>query len=121
MKKLVHPQEVEVFYLLPAIRKELAINLKKSGMPQKQIARLLGVSEPSISHYFNEKRAAGIELSRDIKRAIEKKSGRIKTRQDSIKETQRIISAISNKKEICRVCHALNTTNIPRACAVCYE
>ncbi len=121
MNKLVHPQEVEVFYLLPAIRKEIAASLKESGMAQKQIAGLLGVSEPSISHYFNSKRAAEIEFNSEIKKEIGKRAKNIMTKQDVIKETQKIINKIYNEKEICKVCHGLNKNNIPKTCIACYD
>ncbi|MBI4141030.1 helix-turn-helix domain-containing protein, partial [Candidatus Woesearchaeota archaeon] len=79
MEKLIHPQEVEVFYLLPALRRDIAISLKTLGRDQKQIAKILGVSEPSVSHYFNSKRGADVEFSNDVKAAIRKSATAIKT------------------------------------------
>ncbi len=64
------PQEVEVWYVLPAIRRELAKVMKKKTVPrtneegevvdhkitQKEIARMLGVTEPAITQYLLKKK-----------------------------------------------------------------
>jgi predicted transcriptional regulator len=60
------PQEVEVWYVLPAIRRELAKIMKTKSIPrigedgkkkdhritQKEIAKMLGVTEPAITQYL---------------------------------------------------------------------
>ena len=50
-------QELEVWYILPAIRKAFAIEMIRQGIPQKRIAVLLGVTSAAISQYKNDKRA----------------------------------------------------------------
>lgn len=64
------PQEVEVWYVLPAIRRELAKVMKTKTIKrendegkmmdhkitQKEIARMLGVTEPAITQYLLEKK-----------------------------------------------------------------
>ena len=64
------PQEVEVWYVLPAIRRELAKVMKTKTVPrvgednkqkehkitQKEIAKMLGVTEPAITQYLLTKR-----------------------------------------------------------------
>lgn len=45
------PQEVEVWYVLPAIRRELTRTMIDKGIPQKQIAQMLGVTEPAVTQY----------------------------------------------------------------------
>jgi predicted transcriptional regulator len=64
------PQEVEVWYVLPAIRRELAKVMKTKVIPrpnedgemvdhkitQKEIARMLGVTEPAITQYLLKKK-----------------------------------------------------------------
>ncbi|NHJ14533.1 MAG: hypothetical protein EAX95_12710 [Candidatus Thorarchaeota archaeon] len=47
------PQEVEVWYVLPAIRRELAKVMKfDKGQSQKSIAKMLGVTEPAVTQYM---------------------------------------------------------------------
>ncbi|MBI4142053.1 helix-turn-helix domain-containing protein [Candidatus Woesearchaeota archaeon] len=120
MEKLIHPQEVEVFYLLPALRRDIAISLKELGKDQKQIAKILGVSEPSVSHYFNSKRATEVEFTADIKTEIKKISTVINTPHDALKATQRLLKMIHEERDICKVCHDVNKASIPKGCTVCY-
>jgi predicted transcriptional regulator len=55
MVKLLLPQEVETFYIIPALRKHIAIALKKSGMKQKDVADILQVNSAAISQYSSSK------------------------------------------------------------------
>jgi predicted transcriptional regulator len=64
------PQEVEVWYVLPALRRELAKVMKTKSVPrmgedgktkdhkitQKEIAKMLGVTEPAITQYLLKKK-----------------------------------------------------------------
>jgi len=64
------PQEVEVWYVLPAMRRELAKVMKTKTVPrvgedgkkkehkitQKEIAKMLGVTEPAITQYLLKKK-----------------------------------------------------------------
>jgi predicted transcriptional regulator len=64
------PQEVEVWYVLPAIRREFAKVMKTKEVPrvgedgkvrqhritQKEIAKMLGVTEPAITQYLLKKK-----------------------------------------------------------------
>ena len=65
------PQEVEVWYVLPALRRELATRMKKKKavqrvgedgkkkehkITQKEIAKMLGVTEPAITQYLLKKK-----------------------------------------------------------------
>jgi predicted transcriptional regulator len=64
------PAEVEVWYVLPAIRRELAKSMKTKIVPrvgedgkkkdhkitQKEIAKMLGVTEPAITQYLLKKK-----------------------------------------------------------------
>ena len=51
-KKLIQPQEVMVWFILPAIRREITNALIYTySVPQKEIARRFGLTEPAISQY----------------------------------------------------------------------
>ncbi len=64
------PQEVEVWYVLPALRRELAKVMKtkivtrvdedgkkkEHKITQKEIAKMLGVTEPAITQYLLKKK-----------------------------------------------------------------
>ena len=58
------PSEIQVWYLLPVIRKELAtVLVKEDGLAQKEAAKLIGVTESAISQYFKDKRGGDVELT----------------------------------------------------------
>ncbi|MHA2080472.1 MAG: transcriptional regulator [Candidatus Thorarchaeota archaeon] len=90
------PQEVEVWYVLPAIRRELAKVMKTKLVPranddgklvdhkitQKEIARMLGVTEPAITQYLLKKkgqrsRGDQVSLPDHILREIDKSADRM--------------------------------------------
>jgi predicted transcriptional regulator len=63
MPQCQHPVEVEYWYVLPAIRRELAKSLKDNGkLKQKEISSILGISESAVSQYLKGTRAV-LELS----------------------------------------------------------
>jgi len=67
------PQEIEVWYVIPALRRELAKALTlKHKLSQKEAAELLGISEAAVSQYIKEKRAKQIKFTRQDKKEIEK-------------------------------------------------
>lgn len=69
---MVLPCEIAANKIVPSIKAKLAKKLKKSGMKQKEIARLLGVTTAAVSQYLSGKRAirsfnkAKIERHKDI-------------------------------------------------------
>lgn len=57
---MIFPCEKAVWYNLPQIRADLAIELVKTGMTQSQAAKLLGVTPAAVSQYIHKKR--GLQL-----------------------------------------------------------
>lgn len=118
---LLQPQELEVHYILPALRNELAKELKKKGKNQKEIASLLGVSEAAVSQYVHEKRGADIDFTPTIQKNIRNSAGKITDKVAFIKETQQLLQHVWKERFICSVCHDQNKSTIPQGCAVCFE
>ena len=46
------PCEMVVWYIIPAIRSELAKDLLKLGMKQKKISELMDITQPAVSQYL---------------------------------------------------------------------
>ncbi len=114
-----HPQEIEVWYVLPAIRRELAKAMIKKGVAQKRIAKILGVTEASISHYVKNKRGGKAELSDKIKRDIKKSAEIILEDQYMlIDEMQKICMKIRKSKELCRIHKQFEKEH--KGCKVCF-
>ena len=115
--QLIQPQEIEVFYILPAIRSRMAYALKAQGMRQKEIAGLLCVQESTISQYLSSKRAAEVKFSSAIDREITAAVKMIKSKEDLIRETQNILDMARSEKITCNVHKSVS--DVPAGCDVC--
>lgn len=116
----LHPQEVEVFYILPAIRRELSIALKELGRSQHDIAKLLGVTDAAVSQYISSKRAMDVKFPKDLAAEIRAAAPRITNHQSMIKETQAILTKAKHGRFICQM-HEQVTSNVPKGCDVCFK
>ena len=116
--QLIQPQEIEVFYILPAIRSRMAAALKKQGMKQKDIAKLLCVQESTISQYLSSKRAAEVKFSSAIDKEITAAVKMIKSKEDLIRETQNILDVARSEKITCNMHKSVS--DVPAGCDVCF-
>ena len=116
--QLTQPQEVEVFYILPAIRSGMAFAMKKNGLRQKEIAELLCVQESTISQYLSSKRAADVKFNKVTDEEMASAVTRIKTNDDLIRETQHIVIIAREERIICNVHKSV--ADIPAGCDVCF-
>lgn len=104
------PQEIEVWYIIPAIRKELAKQLtKKHDLSYEKAGVILGISKAAISQYLSNKRANKVKLSVEIKKEIAK-SAKIMSENPKMAliEIQRILKSMKDKKCSCDVCKKYN-------------
>jgi|TARA_Y100000310_G_scaffold22935_2_gene21943 hypothetical protein len=118
------PQEIEVRYILPAIRRELArIFIQEQKLSQKQAAGILGLTEAAVSQYQHSKRAKEVVFSKEVVDEIRKSAERIvveKTnRQRLIAEMYRI-SNLTNVKQILCDLHRSQSKELSH-CNVCFD
>ena len=93
------PCEIITWYVLPVIRKELAVLLVKNhNMSQKEAASLLGVTDAAVSQYLSKKRGNA--------------SFCIANKNVFEESAQRIANGASAKEEICHLCKFLISQNI---------
>ena len=104
MVKVLSPQEVEVFYILPAIRSELTKELKVMGLSQKRIAEILNVTEPAVSQYVSQKRASTIDLTPKVKEALRKSAKRLSENGNVMQETQKLLKLTMQERITCKKC-----------------
>lgn len=64
------PCEIVVWYVIPAIRSELAKELLNLGMKQKDVSELMDITQPAVSQYITDKRGSGIKLNDDVRAMI---------------------------------------------------
>ena len=103
------PQEIEVWYVIPAIRKELAkIFIKKYKLTQQQSASILGVSKSAVSQYLSSKRAS-LRLNKKIVAEIEKSADKIiKNNNMIVQEIVKLINYMKDNGFLCSVCKKYN-------------
>lgn len=104
------PQEIEVWYIIPAIRKSLAkILTKKYKMTFEKAGSLLGVSKAAVSQYLKSKRGTSIKIPSPVKKEIEKSAKIIsKNEKLALKEILRILEIMKKTKCSCKVCKKYN-------------
>lgn len=61
------PCEIVVWYVIPAIRSELAKELLNLGMKQKDVSELMDITQPAVSQYITDKRGSGVKLDDHVK------------------------------------------------------
>ena len=115
----MHPQEVEVWYILPAIRRELVIALQEQGHSQKKIPELLNLTPAAVSQYLSAKRGKQIFLSKDIKEFILQAAKRITSKERAYFEIQQISEQIKKSKDLCKIHQSVE--NGLSACDICFQ
>jgi len=94
------PCEKVLWYILPAIRKELVRSLvQEHGFTQREAARLLGLSDAAVSQYLSKKRGRLELKDKAFLAEVSKSSGRI------IKEGGKAV-----EQEMCRLCGAFRSS-----------
>jgi predicted transcriptional regulator len=119
MDKLILPQELEVWYVLPAIRRELALAMIASGLPQKKAAQLLNVTEAAVSQYKKEKRANQLTFDNTSKSMVQEAVTRITNNQTTaFSEIMRIDDHLKKSGIFCKLHRSKSTTpeNCEAAC-----
>ena len=92
------PCEIVVWYVIPAIRSELAKDLLALGMKQKDVSELMDITQPAVSQYITDKRGSGIELSPNVKEMVKELA--VQLRNGEAKKTEIIGRTCSICKHI---------------------
>jgi len=104
------PQEIEVWYIIPAVRKEIAKCLYKNHkLTYEKIGKILGISKSAVCQYLCNKRASKLKIPKNIKKEIEKSSEVIADdEKKALIEIQRILKIIKTSGCECQVCKKYN-------------
>ena len=115
---MIQPQEIEVWHVLPALRKEIMNSLLKLGKSQKEIAKLLSITPAAVSQYKNKKRAKSVEFTQKIRGEIEKSSKNIVENKSCLtKELQNLCIIVKEEGLLCEL-HKKHS-NICCDCKIC--
>lgn len=119
------PQDIEVKYILPAIRRELArIFIQEHKLNQKEAAKMLGLTEAAISQYQHSKRAKEVVFSNTVVDEIRISAKRIlaeknNSRQRLIAEMYRISGLTKVRQILCDI-HRAQSKELDN-CNVCFD
>ena len=118
MKKGYVPQKVELYYIIPAIRKEFARIMIGKGLSQKQAAGKLNITEAAVSQFMKSKRAAEpvdfSAMGKEMAKAVDKILGG----GSVIGEIQRVCALAREKGIVCRVSKRMGYA--PKGCKECF-
>jgi len=114
------PQEIEVWYLIPGIRRELAkALLDKHDMNQRQISEVLGITESAVSQYIKAKRGSEMKFNDSEMRLIEDAAGRIASQKlEANKEIYNLCVAFRGGESVCEV-HRSHDSTVEKDCDLC--
>lgn len=100
------PQEIEVWYIIPAIRRNMALCFSKEhNISYDNIARMMGLTKTAISQYINGKRVEKIKLHPQAVDEVRSSCIKIvKNKSIVVKEISRILEIIKKKKLHCELC-----------------
>ena len=104
------PQEIEVWYIIPAVRKELARLLtKEHGLSYEKTGNILGISKAAVSQYLSNKRANKVKLSGNVRKEVKDSAkAMIDNPKIAVHEIERILKYMKDHNESCEVCKKYN-------------
>ena len=116
------PQEIEVWYLIPALRKELAQTLiKDHDLKQNEVAKILGVTEAAVSQYLKSKRAQELKFTTTEKQKIKEIAKLIiKDKENITKYMYELCVAFRGHQNMCDL-HRRFDKNIAKDCKICCQ
>jgi len=116
------PQELEVWYVLPAIRRELAkVLISSYHLSQRDAASAIGITESAVSQYLKSKRGKGIVFDAKVIERINQSADNIVNNKSCvIKELQAICTFFKKTGYLCEM-HKQANTNLPCDCEVCIK
>lgn len=120
--KYLLPQEIQVWYILPVIRREFSrILVKEKGFTQKETAKMLSLTEGAVSQYLSSKRGNAVKFSDKIIKEVEISAERIsKDPKVVLKETLRILSLDDVWRIVCEY-HKNNDPHVTDGCNICSD
>ena len=114
------PQEIEVWYLMPALRRELAkMLIKDYGMSQKKVSEIFRITESAVSQYLKSKRGHELRFPKggleEIKKTAEKISLDL---GDANEQLYRLCVKFRGTNNVCDF-HRKQDKTLPKDCDLC--
>ncbi|MBI5036524.1 transcriptional regulator [Candidatus Micrarchaeota archaeon] len=115
-----HPQEIEVWYVLPSLRRELAKKMAEKALAQKQIAKLLGITEAAVSQYLSAKRGKEVKFGKEFEGKIREKAKEVSEGRVSAYEAlSSLCRDFRESGELCFLHRKME--KVPKSCTLCMK
>ncbi len=116
------PQEIEVWYVIPALRREIAKSMIEDyKITQKQVAVCMNLTEAAVSQYLSSKRAKEIVFSSAVSDEDMKYATKIMDHQKQpLSEMIRLTKLTGVKQVMCSL-HKKQDAKMPKKCEICFE
>ena len=116
------PQEIEVWYIIPALRREIAKSMiHDHNLNQKQIAELMGLTEAAVSQYINSKRAKEVDFSDSVLEEIKNSAQRIIESPNYLLQEMIRLTKLTEVRYVLCDTHRKHDSTIAEDCEVCFE
>ena len=105
ISKITNSQEIRLWILIPAIKKEMArFLIEEKKVSQKKIAEILNLTPAAISLYLNDKRANIVNFSEEIRNKICESANKIYEKESLTKiEIANLLYYDEIKKLVCKI------------------
>ena len=80
------PQELEVWYVIPALRKAFAELMLKKGLKQKEIAEKMNLGKSAVSQYLKSQRGTELKFDKKMMKKIENSVDRVIKNNSTVRE-----------------------------------
>ena len=116
------PQEIEVWYIIPAIRRELAKSMIDDyKLTQKQVSEHMGITEAAVSQYLSSKRAKEVVFTNAVLEEIKISAKNIiEDKISFVTEMLRLCKLTAVKQVMCDI-HKKQDVDLPEGCEICFD
>ncbi len=114
------PQELEIWYLIPALRRELAkIFLSEFKLNQKKVSKILGITESAVSQYLSSKRGNELKFSKKELYEIKKTAQKMMKSKKTNEEFYKLCMKLRGAESLCNL-HRKHDKSISKKCNLCH-
>ncbi len=117
MSNLMFHQEVEVWYVLPALKRAIALKMREMGLKQNEIAEKLHLAKSAVSQYLKNKRASKIKFNPEFEKEISKSADSIIKKNDFMHEVEILCKKFKDRGCLCEI-HK-KYCKLPLRCSAC--
>ena len=116
------PQEVEVWFIIPALRREIAKSMiVDCNLSQKQVSEYMSITEAAVSQYLSSKRAKDVVFSNAVLDEIQNSAKKIIENDEMlVPEMMKLCKLTAVKQVMCDI-HKEQDVKLPEGCDICFD